>query len=192
MAGTRRQVAGLLKEGRGPGAVDEVRARHEVETKRMWLPRGRRTKLYVDREKASQSFFGAPGLTTRRRIYPVEGNQNTEQTILMMDRLQRETDEGKKIAVVLDNARFHHARALTDLYAPGQALERITPIYLPPYAPDHNPTEHVWNAAKNNIANLQRDTPEKTFTAFTTYITNRTFDYDLEHLPVTPPHTDLV
>ena len=54
----------------------------------------------------------------------------------MMDRLQRETDEGKKIAVVLDNARFHHAKALTDLYAPGRALERITPIYMPPYAPD--------------------------------------------------------
>ena len=38
----------------------------------------------MDREKASQSFLGAPGLTTRRmRIYPIEGNQNTEQTILM-------------------------------------------------------------------------------------------------------------
>ena len=49
----------------------------------------------------------------------------------MMDRLQRETDEGKKIAVVLDNARFHHAKALNNLYAPGQALERITPIYMP-------------------------------------------------------------
>ena len=42
----------------------------------------------------------------------------------------------KKIAVVLDNARFHHAKALTDLYAPGRALERITPIYMPPYVPD--------------------------------------------------------
>ena len=94
--------------------------------------------------------------------------------------------------MVLDNARFHHAKALNDLYAPGQALERITPIYMPPYAPDHNPTEHVWNAAKNNIANLQRDTPENTFAAFTAYITNRTFDYDFEHLPITPPHTDLV
>ena len=122
MAGTRHQVNDLLQEGWEVYTVDEVRARHEAETRRMWLPRGRRTRLYVDREKASQSFFGAPGLTTRRmRIYPVEGNQNTEQTVLMMDRLQRETEEGKKIAVVLDNARFHHARALTDLYAPGQA-----------------------------------------------------------------------
>jgi len=44
----------------------------------------------------------------------------------------------------------------------------------------------VWNAAKNNIANPHAPAPEKTFTAFTTYIANRTFDYDLEHLPTTP------
>ena len=110
----------------------------------------------------------------------------------MMDRLQRETDERKKIAVVLDNARFHHVKALTDLYAPGRVLKRITPIYMPPYAPDHKPTEHVWNAAKNNIANLRALAPENTSAAFTAYITNRTFDYDFEYLPVTPSHTDLV
>ena len=193
MAEIRDQVANLLQDGWEVYTVDEVRARHEAETRRMWLPKGKRTKLYVDRKKASRSFFGALSLTTKKmRIYPIEGNQNAEQITLMMDRLARETDEGKKIAVVLDNARFHHAKALNNLYAPGQALERITPIYMPPYAPDHNPTEHVWNAAKNNIANLQRDTPENTFAAFTAYITNRTFDYDFEHLPITPPHTDLV
>ena len=71
----------------------------------------------------------------------------------MMGRLARETDEGKKIAVVLDNARFHHAKALNNLYAPGRALERITPIYMPPTPPTLGPTEHVWNAAKANIAN---------------------------------------
>ena len=89
-----------------------------------------------------------------------------------MSRLARETDNAK-IAVVLDNARFHHAKALTSLYEPGEALERITPIYLPPYAPDHNPTEHVWNAAKGSIANIQRDTPEQTYTAFIDYINLR-------------------
>ena len=113
MTEIRHQVNDLLQEGWEVYTVDEVRVEHEAETRRMWLPRGRRTRLYVDREKASQSFFGAPGLTTRKmRIYPIEGNQNTEQTILMMERLQRETDEGKKIAVVLDNARFHHTRTL--------------------------------------------------------------------------------
>ena len=81
MAEIRHQVAGLLKEGWEVYTVDEVRVEHEAETRRMWLPRGRRTKLYVDREKASQSFFRAPGLTTKKmRIYPIEGNQNAERT----------------------------------------------------------------------------------------------------------------
>ena len=96
-------------------------------------------------------------------MYPIEGNQNTWQTILALERLQRETEAGK-IAVVLDNARFHHAKALTGLHEPGQLLERITPIHLPPYAPDHNPVEHVRNTARNNTANIQHETPEESST----------------------------
>ena len=115
----------------------------------------------VDRRRTSQSFFGALSLTSKKvKLYPIEGNQNTEQTILALERLQRETEAGK-IAVVLDNARFHHAKALTALYEPGRLLERITPVFLPPYAPDHNPVEHVWNAARNNIATIQRETPRR-------------------------------
>ena len=114
--------------------------------------------------------------------YPTEQNQNTEQTTLAPDLLQRETGTGKT-AVVPDNARPHHARALTDLHEPGRLLERITPVFLPPYAPDHNPVEHVRNAAKNNIATIQHETPEETLGASASHITGRTFDHDFEHLP---------
>ena len=192
MAQIRQEVAGLLVGGWEVYTVDEVRVDHEAETRRMWLPKGERTKIHVDRTRSAQSFFGALSLTNRKmRIYPIEGNHNAEQITLAMTRLIRETDNDK-IAVVLDNAGFHHARAVTDLYEPGEALERITPIYLPPYAPDHNPTEHVWNTAKGHIANIQHDTPEQTYTAFTSYITSRTFDHDFEHLPTTHPKNDLV
>ena len=192
MAQIRAEVAGLLAGGWEVYTVDEVRVEHEAETRRMWLPKGKRTKIHVDRTRSAQSFFGALSLTTKTmRVYPIEGNQNAEQIILAMARLARETDNDK-IAVVLDNTRFHHAKALTSLYEPGEALDRIIPIYLPPYAPDHNPTEHVWNTAKGHIANIQRDTPEQTYTAFTSYITNRTFDYDFEHLPTIQSENDLV
>ena len=81
MAEIRRQVNDLLQEGWEACTVDEVRVEHEAETRRMWLPKGKRTRLYVDRKKASQSFFGALSLTTKKmRIYPIEGNQNAEQT----------------------------------------------------------------------------------------------------------------
>ena len=138
------------------------------------------------------SFFGALSLTSKKmKVYPIEGNQNAEQITLAMARLVRET-ENEKIAVVLDNAGFHHAKAVTDPYEPGQVLERITPIRLPPCVPDYNPTEHVWNAAKAQISNIQQDTPEQTYSAFTNHITSRTFDYDFEHPPITPPEGNLV
>ncbi len=109
----------------------------------------------------------------------------------MLARLQRETQQ-EKIAVVLDNAGFHHAKDLVKLFAPGQALDRITPIYLPPYAPDHNPTEHIWNAAKAAISNLQRDNPENTFSAFMNYVTSRRFNYSFENLLPLERDSDLV
>ena len=192
MTEVKTQVKALLDAGWEVYTADEVRLEHEAETRRMWLPKGQRTKLSVDRKKTSQSFFGALSLTSKKvKLYPIEGNQNTEQTILALERLQRET-ETEQIAVVLDNARFHHAKALTALYEPGQLLERITPVFLPPYAPDHNPVEHVWNAAKNNIANIQHETPEETFGAFASYIASRTFDYDFEHLPLRETRNDFV
>ena len=146
----------------------------------------------VDRQKTSQSFSDAlPPTSKKVKPYPTEGNQNTWQTILALERLQRET-ETEKIAVVLDNARFHHAKALTALHEPGRLLERITPIHPPPYAPDHNPAEHVRNTAKNNTATIQHETPEETLGAFASYITGRSFDYDFEHLPPRETRNDPV
>ena len=110
----------------------------------------------------------------------------------MMGRLARETDEGKKIAVVLDNARFHHAQGPDRPLRSRSGPRGITPIYMPPTPPTPGPIERVRDAARNNTASPRALVLENTFAAFTAYITNRTFDYDFEHLPVTPPHTDLV
>ena len=72
MAQVRDQVEDLLAQGWEVYAVDEVRVEHETETRRMWLPAGKRTKIYVDRSKAAQSFFGALSLTANNmKIYPI-------------------------------------------------------------------------------------------------------------------------
>ena len=75
---------------------------------------------------------------------------------------------------------------------PARLWNASHPSTCPPTPPTLGPTEHVWNAAKANIANLRALAPENTSAAFTAYITNRTFDYDFGHLPITPSHTDLV
>lgn len=192
MGQVRQEVGWLLDHGWEVYTVDEAWVEHKAETRRMWLPRGQRTRLYADRVRPSQSFFGTLSLSSRRvRVYLVEGNQNTEQITLAPARLVCETDNDM-IAVVLDDAGFQHAKAVTDLYEPGQAPERIRPIYLQPYAPDYDPIEHVWNTAKENISNIQLDTSEDIYTAFTSYITSLTFDYDFDYLPITPSQENLV
>ena len=75
---------------------------------------------------------------------------------------------------------------------PARLWNASHPSTCPPTPPTLGPTEHVWNAAKANIANLCALAPENTSAPLTAYITNRTFDYDFEHLPITPPRTDLV
>ena len=170
----------------------EVRLEHEAWTRRMQPPKGQRTRPSVDRQKTSQSFPGALSPTSRTVTpYPTEQNRNTWQTTLAPDLLQRETEAGK-IVVVPDNARSHHAKMLAGLYEPGRLLERITPIHPPPYAPDHNPVEHVRNTAKNNTATIQRETPEETFETFASHVTGRTVDYDFEHLPLRETRNDFV
>ena len=173
----------------GPHRKTEVRLEHEAETR---PPEDSAPDRSVDRQKTSQSFSDALPPTSRTVTpYPTEQNQNTEQTILVPERLQRET-EAEKIAVVPDNARFHHAKALTGLHEPGRLLERITTIFLPPYAPDHNPAEHVRNTARNNTATIQHETPEETLGASAPHITGRTVDHDSEHPPPRETRNDPV
>ena len=173
----------------GPHRKTEVRLEHEAETR---PPEDSAPDRSVDRQRTSQSFPGALSPTSKRVTpYPTGGNRNTEQTILVPERLQRET-EAEKIAVVPDNARFHHAKALTGLHEPGRLLERITTIFLPPYAPDHNPAEHVRNTARNNTATIQHETPEETLGASAPHITGRTVDHDSEHPPPRETRNDPV
>jgi transposase len=192
VAEVRTQVAGLVAEGVEVFAADEVRVEHEAEMRRTWLPVGARTKVYVDRKRVSQSFFGALNLRTGKvTTYRVDGNQNTEQTVFALDRLRR-AYPGKKIAVVWDDAGWHTSKELMKWFEEGRQLEDVTLIRLPPYAPDHNPIERVWNRAKQDVANIQRETADHTFSAFESFVRSGTFKYDFEHLAIPANESDLV
>jgi len=84
---------------------------------------------------------------------------------------------GKKICVVWDNAPFHKSKEIRAELKKGGILERVHLIAMPPYAPDNNPIEHVWNTAKQHIANIQHETFEQTKQAFMDFVTIRPFDY---------------
>ena len=50
-------------------------------------------------------------------------------------------DQGKPIWLVVDNASWHHSKALD--------WHHIKPLHLPPYSPDFNPIERLWQPLKS-------------------------------------------
>lgn len=159
-------------------AVDEVRMEQEAVTRRAWLKRGERTIIKVDRDKQAQSYIGFLNQKSFTcEVYEMPWQNQEEVLRAFAQFLQNHPD--KKIAIIWDNAAFHKGKVIRAALAKGQLLERVHLIPMPPYAPDHNPIEHVWNTAKQAVANIQRRSFEQTKKAFTDYIAARQFKYGL-------------
>jgi len=59
-----------------------------------------------------------------------------------------EYNQKKRIILVLDNSRSHHADKTVR-----KARElKITLVFLPPYSPDLNPVEFIWKTIKREVS----------------------------------------
>ena len=113
----------------------------------MWVPPENMDPIVTHAPtRKSTAFFGAvrPGdglmITQRADTF----NAKTFQQFL--SRLIRRRRKGRKIFVVADNARWHHARLLKPWLKRHQKLLHLD--FLPPYSPELNPIERVWKLTR--------------------------------------------
>jgi len=155
---------------------DEVRIEQEAEIRRAWLQKGRRTIVKVNRKKESQSYIGFLNQTTFDcELFEMPWQKSSEVIKAFQLFLAKHPD--KQIAIIWDNAPFHKSNEIRAALRRGRLLERVHLIPMPPYAPDHNPIEHVWNTTKQHIANIQYESFEETKAAFSEFIGSRKFKY---------------
>ncbi len=157
-------------------AVDEVRVQQEAIIRRAWLKKGERTVIKVNRDKESQSYIGFLNQKSFAcETYEMDWQNSKE--VLKACKLFLEAHPGKKICLVWDNAPFHKSKEIRDELKKDKLLEQVHLIAMPPYAPDNNPIEHVWNTAKQHVANIQHGAFEQTKRAFSDFVASRPFDY---------------
>ena len=157
-------------------ACDEVKMQQDAIIRKCWLRKGRRTVIKVNRDKQSQSYIGFLNQRTFKcHIYEMAW-QNSDE-VLKATKQFLKTYPNKSICIVWDNAPFHKSQAIRAQLKKGGLLERVHLIAMPPYAPDENPIEHVWNTTKQAVANIQQTTFEETKSAFSDFIAKRTFCY---------------
>jgi transposase len=78
----------------------------------------------------------------------IEGKMNSARFIAFLTELRQ--DAGRPIVVITDNARYHHSKE-TQAFVQSQS-DSILMAFLPPYSPELNPDEQVWNHAKARLA----------------------------------------
>ena len=157
-------------------SCDEVKMQQDAIIRRCWLKKGQRTVIKVNRDKQSQSYIGFLNQKNYRcHLYEMPW-QNSDEVLKAMKLFLQEYPN-KHIAIIWDNAPFHKSKAIREQLKKGGIMERVHLIAMPPYAPDENPVEHVWNTTKQAVANIQRSTFEETKQAFSDFVASRHFQY---------------
>ena len=157
---------------------DEMRMQLEAITRRAWLKKGKKTVLKVERSKDYQNYMGFLNQRTFQcHVFEIVWGKSDEIIRATGELLKQYPD--KKICIIWDNATCHKGKLMQQALSAGGILERVHLIALPPYAPDCNPIEHVWNTTKGELSNHQDKTFEETKRKFMNLTHNQFFHYQI-------------
>jgi transposase len=133
-------------------AQDEARLGLKPVTRRVWAPRGERPTAHARPGYEWLWLYAAVHPASGRVFWLVLPYLNAGMMQRFLDAFAREhAPAGRRIVMVLDGASAHRARSL-------RVPERITLVSLPAYTPELNPTERLWPAVKEGVANRSFDT----------------------------------
>jgi len=113
----------------------------------MWVPpEDKDPILRMAPTRKSVALFGAVNLRDGKLVTYFEKKFNAmtfKDFLIMLLRHRRRT---RKMVILLDNARYHHAEALRPLLK--NHRDRLVLEFLPAYSPELNPIERVWKLTR--------------------------------------------
>lgn len=157
---------------------DETRMQLEAITRKAWIKKGEKTIIQVERTDDYQNYLGFLNQRTFQcHVFEIAWGKQEEiiKTTAEFIKLY----PNKKICIIWDNATCHKGILIRKALGKGGLLEYVHLINLPPYAPDHNPIEHVWNTTKDKLANNQDKSFTETKQRFMQLTNNRIFPYQI-------------
>lgn len=121
----------------------------------VWGPRNAPLEVPMTNQKQRQTYYGALNFVTRQLHLKAFPAGNSQHTVAYLQWLQ-ELYPGQKLLLLWDGATYHRDGAMKEFLAEVNAgLKaadwRITLCRFAPNAPEQNPVEEVWLAAKNHL-----------------------------------------
>ena len=131
--------------------ADETGLANQANYGRSFAPRGKTPIIRRPAARFSQSMISSLTNRGKLRFMVYDGALNAGIFLRFLKRLVRGAQ--RKISLVVDNLRPHRAKIVAAWVAAN--LDKIELVYLPPYAPEHNPDEFVNNDVKQAMARRQ-------------------------------------
>jgi len=145
--------------------VDAAHPTHHVRISFVWTKKGRRWQLKSNTGRKRYNILGAYAPAEREYI-DVRGidNVNAETLQKLIDKIRTRHPEAGRIILILDNARYNHARLVSEHIVD----TKVELHFLPTYAPNLNLIERLWRFVRNEVL----ETYHETFEQFTAAIDN--------------------
>jgi transposase len=113
----------------------------------MWVPPEVKDPVLLHAPtRKSVACFGAVNLSSGKFVRSMCAKFDALTFEAFLKKLLRHRSRGKRMVIVLDNARYHHAVLLAPLL--GKYQKVLTLLFLPPYSPRLAPIERVWKLAR--------------------------------------------
>jgi len=113
----------------------------------MWIPPEDADPVVLQAPtRKSIGVFGAVRVNDGRFVARLEKHFNARSFQAFLSQLMRHRRKGRLMIVIVDNARWHHARCLTEWLKKYRKILQLD--FLPPYSPDLNPIERVWKLTR--------------------------------------------
>jgi transposase len=139
---------GVLTRRRKVYFLDAAHLLHAAIPTRGWIKRTKSVILKTNSGRNRLNIIGAYSPDDQSLIN-WEGREScdAERVAAVLQQIRR-ANPGKRLLVVLDNAPYNHAPAVTEA---AKAL-RIELLYLPTYSPNLNLIERFWKFLKRKVA----------------------------------------
>lgn len=121
---------------------DEASLSNTATVSYMWAEKGKQPRInQKQRKRERKTLFGCIEPETGIVVADQADRGNTVTFFSFLLRVTKYYGN-RKVVMVLDNVRYHHAKRLKPILE--RYKHRLELVYLPPYSPDLNPVERVW------------------------------------------------
>lgn len=115
---------------------------------RAWFLAGTIPQIKSPVDRFKLSVYGAMGRNGQLIILSEE-NFDADSFKRFLENILEKVKTDKKILLVLDNARYHHAKKLKEYI--NSIKDRLELFFLPAYSPDINAIEMCWKKTRRGV-----------------------------------------